>query len=159
VGYFPLTRIVVIHLFSDCKPIWNLFSKKISGLFWAKYAMVRRFYDQTEQTQAPPEDAEYVKWFHTYWRPAMGWQYLVVCLFDFLIAPILTGLYSYYTGSYHVWEPLTIKGGGMYHLAMGAVVGISVWSRGREKMLYMDGPRYERSFERPNDGVVSSRRD
>lgn len=97
----------------------------------------KRYYTQPEKS-ASPSDAEYVKWFHTYWRPAMGWQYLIVCLFDFIIAPILTGLYSYHTGEYHVWEPITIKGGGMYHLSMGAVVGVSIWTRGREKLRYMD---------------------
>lgn len=97
---------------------------------------MKRYYQ--DQSEKPSADAEYVKWFHTYWRPAMGWSYMIICLFDFLIAPILLGIYSYYTGTYHAWEPLTIKGGGIYHLSMGAVVGVSIWTRGREKLLYMN---------------------
>lgn len=79
-------------------------------------------------------DANDVAWFNSRWRPAMAWQYLAVCLFDFMIAPIMMGIYSAYTGEYHAWDPLTIRGGGLYHLAMGAVVGVAVWSRGREKI-------------------------
>jgi len=83
-------------------------------------------------------DKDYERWFFSYWRPACAWQYLFVCLFDFMIAPIMMAFYSVYTGEYHGWDPLTIRGGGLYHLAMGAVVGVAVWSRGREKMALMD---------------------
>jgi len=33
-----------------------------------------------------------------------------------------------------MWQPLTLGGGGLYHLAMGAVLGIAAWSRGQEKI-------------------------
>jgi hypothetical protein len=32
------------------------------------------------------------------------------------------------------WNPLTLQGAGLFHLAMGAVLGIAAWSRGQEKM-------------------------
>lgn len=35
------------------------------------------------------------------------------------------------------WNPLTLQGGGLYHLAMGAVIGITAWSRGQEKIIWM----------------------
>jgi hypothetical protein len=74
-------------------------------------------------------------WFKTYWRPAMAWQYLVVCVFDFLIAPMLTGWYSWAAKiPYEVWKPITMAEGGFYHMAMAAIVGISAWTRGREKI-------------------------
>lgn len=73
-------------------------------------------------------------WFYNRWRPAMAWQYLFVCLFDFVFAPIMTVVYSGMTGDFHVWDPLTIRGGAIYHISMGAVVGVAVWSRGKEKM-------------------------
>jgi hypothetical protein len=82
-----------------------------------------------------PNKSRYDSWFQTSWRPAMAWQYLIVCVFDFMIAPIMLGIYSAYTGDYHSWDPLTIRGGGLYHLSMGAVVGVAVWSRGQEKLL------------------------
>lgn len=74
-------------------------------------------------------------WIDTKWRPAMGWQYLVVCLFDFVIGPIMHVMYAWYSATPLLpWVPLTIQGGGLYHLAMGAVVGITSYSRTREKL-------------------------
>jgi hypothetical protein len=32
------------------------------------------------------------------------------------------------------WMPLTLQGAGLFHLAMGAVLGIAAWSRGQEKI-------------------------
>jgi UDP-N-acetylmuramyl pentapeptide phosphotransferase/UDP-N-acetylglucosamine-1-phosphate transferase len=69
----------------------------------------------------------------------MAWQYLTVCLFDFMLAPILLGVYSaLFGGEWHNWDPLTIRGGAVYHLAMGAVVGVTVWSRGQEKLQWLN---------------------
>ena len=31
-------------------------------------------------------------WMNSKWRPMMGWMYMVVCCFDFVIAPILWSL-------------------------------------------------------------------
>ena len=36
------------------------------------------------------------------------------------------------------WEPLTLGQGGLYHLSMGAILGVSSWSRGQEKMKQME---------------------
>lgn len=79
-------------------------------------------------------------WFNSRWRPAMAWQYMAVCIFDFIMAPILMGIYSVYAGEYHAWEPLSTGHGGLYHVAMGAVLGITVWSRGQEKLLQLNNP-------------------
>lgn len=94
-------------------------------------------------------------WFVNRWRPAMAWQYLIVCLFDFMVAPILMGLYSTYTGEFHDWNPLTIRGGGLYHLSMGAVVGVAVWSRGKEKMSSMLNSEDDKDKDEP--GKVNDR--
>jgi len=69
----------------------------------------------------------------------MAWQYILVCLFDFIIAPILTMVF--FQGnetSYVQWVPLTIQNGGLYHLSMGAIMGIYTWSRGQEKMSHIE---------------------
>lgn len=73
-------------------------------------------------------------WIKQYWRPAIAWQYLVVCIFDFIIFPSLTFLIAKFTGNYVAWEPLTLKESGFYHLSMGAIIGVSAWSRGQEKI-------------------------
>jgi hypothetical protein len=83
--------------------------------------------------KAKPEDFE--GWFQSTWRPAMAWQYLIVCLFDFLLAPVMNALYSEWADRAFVpWDPLTIRGGGLYHIAMAAVVGVTAWTRGSENM-------------------------
>jgi hypothetical protein len=74
-------------------------------------------------------------WIKSYWRPAMGWQYFSVCLFDFLLAPIFTAWYSWFTQiPYQVWKPITLGEGGFYHMAMAAIVGVVAWTRGQEKV-------------------------
>ncbi len=79
-------------------------------------------------------------WFNSKWRPAMAWMYFVVCIFDFIIFPILWSiLQAAQNGNVtSQWGPLTVINGGLFHLAMGAVLGITAWSRGREKIADME---------------------
>lgn len=89
-------------------------------------------------------------WIQYYWRPAMAWQYFVVCLFDFFFAPIMTALFFKWTAATYVpWEPLTLSNGGLYHLAMGAIIGVAAWSRSREKIqkMLLDGGVEETEIE------------
>lgn len=78
-------------------------------------------------------------WLKQYWRPIMAYQYLAVCLFDFIVAPLLTMALSKYTGiQYKPWDPLTLKESGYYHMAMGAILGVAAWTRGQEKIKRLD---------------------
>ena len=74
-------------------------------------------------------------WINKKWRPMMAMSYLVTCLFDFVIFPVLWSLLQVYANGTTnlMWSPLTLQGGGLYHLAMGAVVGITAWGRSKEK--------------------------
>jgi hypothetical protein len=86
---------------------------------------------QNHQEEKPQED-----WMAKRWRPAMGWLYMAVCAFDFIIAPVLWSMTQAY---YHIvpfvqWQPLTLQGAGLFHLAMGAVLGIAAYGRTKEKM-------------------------
>jgi len=74
-------------------------------------------------------------WIKQYWRPAMAWQYLVVCVFDFMAAPIMTGIFFYVSeGTYIPWSPITLQSGGFYHISMAGIIGIAAWTRGMEKL-------------------------
>jgi hypothetical protein len=75
-------------------------------------------------------------WMNSKWRPMMGWMYMVVCSFDFVIAPILWSLLqSLSQGSVQTqWQPLTLQGAGLFHIAMGAVLGIAAYGRTQEKL-------------------------
>jgi hypothetical protein len=70
------------------------------------------------------------------WRPMMGWVYMSTCTFDFVIAPILWSLLQAMTGGQVTsqWMPLTLQGAGLYHVAMGAVLGLTAFGRTQEKI-------------------------
>lgn len=89
----------------------------------------------TKMTPVEREEAQEASWIKNYWRPAIAWQYFAVCMFDFLIAPILTGLYAYYTKIPYVpWAPITLQESAFYHISMGAIIGVAAFTRGREKV-------------------------
>lgn len=71
-------------------------------------------------------------WMSRTWRPAMAMTYMSICICDFIIFPILYGLYSFHfkDTSIQAWVPLTLQGGGMLHLAMGTVLGITSYTKG-----------------------------
>lgn len=84
-------------------------------------------------------------WIRTHWRPMMAFVYMAIVIFDFIIGPVFWSIIQIYGGSVAVqWSPLTLISGGVFHAAMGAVLGISAFSRGREKIeslrsSYQDG--------------------
>lgn len=74
-------------------------------------------------------------WINRKWRPMMGWIYMVTCTMDFIVFPILWAILTAVTTNKPTpWEPITLQGAGLYHLAMGAILGITAYSRGREKI-------------------------
>jgi len=74
-------------------------------------------------------------WMQKKWRPAMGWMYMVVCFFDMVIFPILWALIQSLSHQQLVqWNPLTLQGAGLFHIAMGAVLGIAAFGRTQEKL-------------------------
>ena len=84
-------------------------------------------------------EAEHAKqnedWMVKKWRPAMGWCYMVICCLDMAIFPVMWSVAQVMTKTPLVqWSPLTLQGAGLFHLAMGAVLGIAAWSRGQEKI-------------------------
>ena len=74
-------------------------------------------------------------WMNSKWRPMMGWMYMVVCMFDMILFPILWSLLQTVTHTpITQWNPLTLQGAGLFHIAMGAVLGIAAFGRTQEKM-------------------------
>ena len=75
-------------------------------------------------------------WMNSKWRPAMGWTYMLTCVADFVIFPILWSLVQVIGGGKveSQWMPITLQGAGLFHLAMGAVLGIAAYGRTQEKM-------------------------
>ena len=78
-------------------------------------------------------------WMNTKWRPAMGWMYMGVCIFDFVLAPILWAVIQFWetqaaNDAFRQWQPMTLQGAGLFHMAMGAVLGLAAWGRTQEKL-------------------------
>jgi hypothetical protein len=73
---------------------------------------------------------------YTRWRPAIAWSYMVICLFDFMIGPMVYNVLQYLDSdtTISMWESITLQGGGLYHLSMGAIVGVSAFGRTKEKL-------------------------
>ena len=83
-------------------------------------------------------------WMKSFWRPMMGFLYMFICAFDFIIAPMLSMAMPLYlkslgaaTISYTQWQSLTLANGGLIHLAFGAILGVTAWTRGQEKIAKM----------------------
>lgn len=88
-------------------------------------------YDKLSDSDKKKED-----WMNSKWRPMMGWMYMAVCAFDFIIAPVLWSLIqALFKGGVNVqWQPLTLQGAGLFHIAMGAVLGLAAYGRTQEKL-------------------------
>ena len=97
--------------------------------------------------------------FKKFWRPLSAYVYLTICIFDFLGAPmwleqsnqavniaafeqiakfedkeVQMKLIENMELGNRTWAPLTIQGGGLFHLAFGAILGVSAFTRGKEKV-------------------------
>ena len=114
-----------------------------------------------DDKQLAQEEAQIKKgvsrWMREHWRPLMAMQYLIVCVFDFVVAPVAWTAFQAYNHQTLLtqWNPTTLGSGGTYHLAMGAVLGVAAWTRSMDKEnemmrgAYMNGVRNTGSFRRP----------
>jgi len=92
-------------------------------------------------------------WMNSKWRPMMGWMYMVVCMMDMVIFPVLWSLLQTSTGTQITqWNPLTLQGAGLFHIAMGAVLGIAAFGRTQEKL----GGANNGGLQTPGTGFASS---
>ena len=87
-------------------------------------------------------DSEKMKndWLNTRWRPMMAWMYMAVCITDFIVFPVLWSIIQAMHGGAVAdqWDPMTLQGAGLFHMAMGAILGIAVYGRTQEKMAGAD---------------------
>ena len=90
------------------------------------------------EEQKPMSESEKKKedWMNSKWRPMMGWTYMLTCVADFVLFPILWSLLQAVSkGQVNIqWQPITLQGAGLFHIAMGAVLGIAAYGRTQEKL-------------------------
>ena len=88
-----------------------------------------------EQQKILESEKKKEDWMNSKWRPAMGWMYMLTCMTDFILFPILWSLLQTVTKQpITQWQPLTLQGAGLFHIAMGAVLGIAAMGRTQEKL-------------------------
>jgi hypothetical protein len=70
------------------------------------------------------------------WRPFMSWTYMAICICDFILFPILWSLLQALSkGSVSSqYQPLSLQGAGLLHIAFGAVIGVATYGRTKEKL-------------------------
>lgn len=114
-------------------------------------------YNTVKENHRPEKNLEHG--FKKFWRPLAGYVYLIICIFDFLGAPLWVEYdnqqvnaeafaeirkFEDPTVQAHAierislgareWNPLTLQGGAFFHLAFGAILGVAAFSRGKEKV-------------------------
>ena len=90
----------------------------------------------SEQKEISASEKKKEDWMNSKWRPMMGWMYMIVCVTDFVLFPVLWSMVQAIHGGNVTsqWNPITLAGAGLFHLAMGAVLGIAAFGRTQEKM-------------------------
>lgn len=91
-------------------------------------------------------------WMNTKWRPMMAITYMVINICDFILFPVMFTIVQFWETSaandaFRQWEPLTLQYGGLIHLAFGAILGISAWTRGQEKVATIQAQKTRNSDE------------
>ena len=86
----------------------------------------------SEEQQPEKKDED---WMQKKWRPAMGWMYMGICTLDMAVFPVLWSVLQVIQHTTITqWQPLTLQGAGLFHVAMGAVLGIAAFGRTQEKI-------------------------
>lgn len=70
------------------------------------------------------------------WRPLMAFLYMLTCACDFILFPILWSALQAVMHAAQItqWQPITLQGAGLFHVAMGAVLGVTAYGRTQEKL-------------------------
>lgn len=103
------------------------------------------------------------KWYQQVWLPFAAGTYIIICIFDFMIMPIYVAAHnsrieqrvfaelegkdvatfattiSQTAQATRQWNPLTLLGAGMFHMAFGALLTGGAVTRGLAKKSEMEG--------------------
>lgn len=116
--------------------------------------------EKTKNKKPAVEKLAEDSWIARQWRPMMAIVYMVVIIFDFILFPIGWSIIQslFVTGVISLqWNPITLIGGGIFHAAMGAVLGVAAYTRGREKIARIESPYYDNNYNSHNGRGYSGR--
>ena len=92
--------------------------------------VTKKEYEKLSEAAKKKED-----WMNNKWRPMMGWIYMATCVTDFILFPVLWSiLQAALKQPVTPWQPITLQGAGLFHLSMGAIIGIAAFGRTQEKL-------------------------
>jgi hypothetical protein len=96
-------------------------------------------------------------WMNSKWRPMMGWMYMLICTMDMVVFPILWSLLQAMVhGAVNTqWQPLTLQGAGLFHIAMGGVLGLAAYGRTQEKLAGANNGGLQATATAPATGFPS----
>ena len=90
---------------------------------------------QKEYSKLSDSEKKKEDWMNAKWRPMMGWIYMLTCVTDFIIFPVLWSiLQASLKQPVTAWQPITLQGAGLFHLSMGAIIGVAAFGRTQEKL-------------------------
>ena len=90
---------------------------------------------QKEYSKLSDSEKKKEDWMNAKWRPMMGWIYMLTCVTDFIIFPVLWSiLQAALKQPVTAWQPITLQGAGLFHLSMGAIIGVAAFGRTQEKL-------------------------
>ena len=104
-------------------------------------------------------------WYHRIWLPLCSFTYIAICIFDFIVMPVATSIhngiienrivseirnnptnqqsfvdaYEKSSVSTKQWTPITLQGGGLFHLSFGALLAAGATTRGLAKKAEVEG--------------------
>jgi hypothetical protein len=78
-------------------------------------------------------------WMTSKWRPMMAVTYMIINICDFVLFPILFSIIQFWeteasNDAFRQWQSMTLQNGGFIHISFMAILGISAWTRGQEKV-------------------------
>jgi hypothetical protein len=103
------------------------------------------------------------KWYQSVWLPFAAATYIIICIFDFMIMPVYVAAHnskieakvfaglegkdvatfattiSQTSQATRQWNPLTLLGAGMFHMAFGALLTGGAVTRGMAKKSELEG--------------------
>ena len=87
-------------------------------------------------------------WMSSKWRPMMAITYMIINICDFVLFPVLFTIVQFWevqaaNDAFRQWLPLTLQNGGFIHIAFGAILGISAYTRGQEKVAAIEANKKE----------------
>jgi hypothetical protein len=77
---------------------------------------------------------------------------------DFVVFPILWSLIQAAHGGRveTQWQPITLQGAGLFHMAMGAIIGVAAFGRTQEKLAGVNAPGMNSGYGNNSVGGYNS---